>query len=192
MVKPFVFVAALAPFCWYFSLGAVGRLGPDPGKTLLINAGHIATSLLLLVLALPLLARFVRLYRWQKLSRMLGLFAFFYVCVHVLCYLAFEAGFIAGRIVEDLTERPYIIVGAGAFSILLLMALTSTRGWQRRLKKRWKFLHRLLYPAMILVLVHIAWVARSDWYWLVLYGICTILLLGWRLFDQRKVFLPGR
>jgi sulfoxide reductase heme-binding subunit YedZ len=93
---------------------------------------------------------------------MLGLFAFFYAAIHFTIFVGFDYGLSWTLIQEAIIEKRYALVGFAAFLILLPLALTSTRGWQKRLKKGWKRLHQLVYAAGILVIIHFVWLVKSD------------------------------
>ena len=184
MKKVIVFLLALAPLLVVLSLAVLGKLGPDPGDELILNFAHIAMSLLLIVLSLKPLSRITLFSESKKYSRMLGLFTFFYAFLHFLSYLAFEVGFEIARFQDDLLNRPYVYLGMAALTILFFMAVTSTKGWQKRLKRNWKRLHMLVYPAALIAVIHVLWVARSDVIWAVLYGSIFFLIVFCRFFNQ--------
>ena len=184
-IKIAVFIVCSLPLIVYLWVATTGGFSPDPGKTLIRYFAHTALSLLLVVLSLPLWARWHPTRQAKKLSRMLGLFCFFYVSLHFLSYLAFVTGFSWQVLVKDLTKRPYAYVGMFAFTILLAMAFTSTQGWQRLLRHNWKRLHRLVYLALLLAVVHVTWVARSDYIWAVVYGTLGTILLAGRFYVHK-------
>ncbi len=176
--KVFVFFCCLMPFALFVYWGISGDFGPDPGKELTLYLGHTSIVMLILVLALPILNKFPALSWLKKCSRQIGLWVFFYVTMHLITYAAFFTGFNASVLFEDLTQRPYVYVGVIAWFILFLMTLTSNRFFQKMLKRRWKFLHRLVYVAVVAALVHILWVARSDAIWFVLYTCIVIFIVS--------------
>ena len=181
-----VFVLCLLPFAWLVYAAATGGLGPDPADAVM----HITGEWALRILALTLLVSPLRAWTgWApllRLRRMLGLFAFFYACVHLLAFLQLFIGWQTSALVEELAERPYITVGFGAWLLMLPLALTSTRGWQRRLRRNWVRLHRLVYASAVLACLHLLWQARSDIGEALLYGVIFAVLLGWRLQRQRR------
>ena len=125
-----------------------------------------------------------RLTGWNWLTRfrrMLGLFAFFYASLHFATYLWLDQFFAWGFIWEDVTERPFIIAGTVAFLLILPLALTSTRGWIRRLGRRWVQLHWLVYPAAGSALLHYVWKQKADFRGPIIAGIVLALLLGLRV-----------
>ena len=179
-VRGLVFLLALMPFVVLGWRVAQQSLGPDPAKVLMHETG----DWMLRFLVLTLLATPLRRYGWVRLfryRRMLGLFLFFYATLHLLVFSQVYVGWSGTVLVEELAERPYVLVGFVAWIILLPLAITSTQGWQRRLKRRWKTLHQWLYVVPILALLHIYWLARSDYGNVLLYGLIFALLLGWRL-----------
>ncbi|HSC83549.1 MAG TPA: ferric reductase-like transmembrane domain-containing protein, partial [Pseudomonas sp.] len=140
-----VFLLALpAPLLWLY-WGLNKQLGPDPGKVLVDNLGQGALILLLLTLSMTPLRRATGWGGWIAVRRQLGLWCFSYVVLHIVGYLAFILGLRFERLLADLSERPYIIVGALAFVALLLLALTSNHYSVRKLGRRWRQLHKLVY-----------------------------------------------
>ncbi|MDD0845518.1 protein-methionine-sulfoxide reductase heme-binding subunit MsrQ [Pseudomonas sp. Gutcm_11s] len=154
-------VAAAFPVVWLYQ-GLMHLTGPDPGKVLVDNLGQGALVLLLLTLSLTPLRKLTGWSGWVSVRRQLGLWCFTYVVLHLSAYLLFLLGLRMDRLLADLAERPYIIVGALALAGLTPLALTSNRWSQRRLGMRWKKLHRLVYPILALALLHMLWVVRSD------------------------------
>lgn len=154
-------------------------LGPDPGEVVTERLGLTAFQLLLITLAMTPLKRLTGWAGWLRVRRQLGLFCFFYACLHVLAFLQFVIGW--QDLLASFTKRPYILAGLLAFLVLLPLALTSTRGMIRRLGKRWKLLHRGIYLAAIAAWVHFLWQARSDIGEMLAYGLVLALLLGCRL-----------
>jgi sulfoxide reductase heme-binding subunit YedZ len=112
---------------------------------------------------------------------MLGLYAFFYASVHLLIYLWLDQLFDWAAIVQDIIKRPFITVGMAAFALLLPLAITSTDGWLRRLKRRWGQLHRLVYPLALLAVLHYLWLVKRDLTEPLLYAAVLAVLLGMRL-----------
>jgi sulfoxide reductase heme-binding subunit YedZ len=164
-----------------------GDLGTDPGKTLTESLGTIALCFLGMTLAITPLKRWFSL-SLVHLRRMQGLFTFFYASLHVGAYLLFLADWSA--FMDDVIKRPYIFVGLAAFLILLALAATSFKTMMRRLGRHWKTLHRLVYPAGVLVVVHYAWQSRGDYTTLFIYSLSLLLLLSARL--PQRVFHSAR
>ncbi len=184
------FVLCLLPFVWVLYAAIVGRLGPDPAEALM----HFTGEWSLRLLALTLLVSPLRVWTgWSsliRLRRMLGLYAFFYACIHFLSFLQFYIGWAPAALAEELAERPYIALGFSAWLLLLSLAMTSTRGMQRRLRGNWQRLHRLVYPAAVLACLHLLWQVRSDVGEALTYIAIFAALLGWRL--RRRVLRQQR
>ena len=141
---------------------AADRLGPDPVAELTHETGSWALRLLLASLAITPLRRIGGLRALAPFRRTLGLLAFFYACCHLLVYAVLDQGLAFDFLWEDVSERPYITIGLASFLCLLPLAITSTRGWIRRLGKRWVQLHRLVYVAAIAAVVHFLWLVKAD------------------------------
>lgn len=173
-----VFVGALVfPLYWLYQAW-IFALGADPGKVLVERLGLGALILLLLTLAMTPLRQMTGWGGWIAIRRQLGLWCFTYALLHLAAYAVFLVGLDMGQLLIDLGERPYIIVGASALLGLLALAVTSNRYSVRALGRRWKQLHRLVYPILVLALVHMLWVVRADlreWAFYALAG--TVLLL---------------
>jgi sulfoxide reductase heme-binding subunit YedZ len=179
-----VWLLGLGPLGWGVWAFFADRLGANPVETLLLVPGRWALVFLLLGLSVSPLRRFAGWSRLIRVRRLLGLFAFFYAGLHFLIYLGLDQGFAWSFIKEDITERPFITVGFTALVLLVPLAVTSTRGWIRRLGRRWQLLHRLVYPAAVLAALHFYWKVKADTFWpLVAAGILAVLLLarvpGW-------------
>ena len=154
-------VSLCLPFCWLVASGVLDTDDPDPGKTLVHGLGLWALRFLLLTLAITPLNRFTPI-QWIPLRRSLGLCALTYALLHVFSYIFFYLGFDLSLLTRELTKRPYIVVGSISFIVLALLGVTSTNSWQRRLGRRWKLLHKLVYVATVLVLVHFVWQVKSG------------------------------
>lgn len=179
--KPVVFLVCLLPFAWLFWLAISNHLGPDPAKRLVDELGLWAFRMLLLCLAMTPLRLLTHRSYWIRYRRMLGLFALFYALLHVNVYVFLLFGAEWGRLATELVKRPYILVGSTALLMLIPLGVTSTRGWQRRLKRRWVSLHKLIYPASLLVLLHFTWVKKLGLYAIWPYAVVLMLLLGIRI-----------
>ncbi|WP_417227335.1 sulfite oxidase heme-binding subunit YedZ [Amphritea sp.] len=181
-----LFLLLLLPLVLLIQALLNGDLGADPAKVIVKDLGFWALFWLWLTLAVTPLRR---LLGWRELilyRRMLGLFAFFYGVLHLLAFATFLVGWRMDILLTELTKRPYIIVGGLALLMLLPLALTSTQRMQRRLGKRWKTLHSLIYPASLLVMLHFVWQIRSDFSQQLIFSILLALLLGHRLYLKRR------
>jgi sulfoxide reductase heme-binding subunit YedZ len=171
VLKVLVHLACLAPFlilAWhtYHDLThpeAVALLGPDPTAALSHGTGFAALRILIISLAITPVRRLSKNLGWLvRFRRMLGLYAFFYASVHLLVYLKLYANLDWPTLVDDLSKRRYIIAGFSAWLLLLPLALTSTKWSIRKLGKRWQVLHRLVYVAGVLGIVHYWWIVKSG------------------------------
>ena len=186
LVKPVIFFMALIPFIWLLLKVFQNDLGPDPAQALSIETGEWTLRFLLLTLAITPFRQIFRMVEIARLRRMIGLFAFFYASIHFLSWMAFILGFRWLAIAEELVERPYITVGFLAYVILFLLGVTSTNSMVRRLGKNWKRLHKFIYAASILAIVHLLWILRTDVTEAVIYGVLLAILLGYRVFRKLK------
>lgn len=181
LVRAGVFALCLLPFTWLVYNAAIAGLGPDPGESIMHITGEWALRLLLLSLLVSPLRQWSGWPVVFKLRRMLGLYVFFYACIHLLSFCHFYIGWTGAALIEELVERPYITVGFAAWLLLLPLAVTSTRGMQRRLRRNWRRLHRLVYVVAALACCHILWQARSDIGEPLVYILLFTVLLGWRV-----------
>jgi sulfoxide reductase heme-binding subunit YedZ len=192
VLRSAAWVLGTGPLLWAGYLLATDGLGANPVEALLHWAGRWALILLLVGLSITPIRRLTGWNHIIKVRRTIGLFAFFFAFLHLVIYLAIDQGFAWSFIVEDVVERPFITVGAGSFLLLLPLALTSTKGWIRRLGKRWQKLHRLVYLATALGALHFYWRVKADTFWpLMVTIILAVLLLArvpWRgrLRKQRR------
>ena len=169
---------SLVRFAAWIAAGAFrGWLGVNPIEKVTHVTGLSALVLLLLTLAVTPVRRMARWNRLIQLRRPLGLFAFFYAFLHFSIWMVLDLGFQLSWISEDIMERPYITVGFTAFVLLIPLAVTSTRGWIRRLGRRWATLHRLVYITATLGVIHFYWLVKADTSLPLLFaGILTLLL----------------
>ena len=179
-IKPAVFLLAMVPFVLLLVRALTNDLGPDPAQELSIETGEWTLRFLLATLALTPLRQLTGQPEFVRNRRMLGLFALFYATVHLLVWMTFILGFRWFAIVEEIVERPYITVGFTAFMIMVALGLTSPKAMVRKLGKNWKRLHRLVYVAAVLGVVHLLWILRTDVSEVVLYGSIVFVLLGYR------------
>ena len=176
-----MFALCLLPFAWLVYSAATAGLGPDPGESIMHITGEWALRLLLLSLLVSPLRQWSGWPVVFKLRRMLGLYVFFYACIHLLSFCHFYVGWTGAALIEELAERPYITVGFAAWLLLLPLDVTYTRGMQRRLRRNWRRLHRLVYVVAVLACCHILWQVRSDIGEPLVYILLFTVLLGWRV-----------
>jgi sulfoxide reductase heme-binding subunit YedZ len=178
--KPLVFLAALAPFLWLLFRAFTGRLTANPVEDIELTTGIWTLRMLSATLAVTPLRR---LSGWNQLiryRRMLGLFAFFYATLHFLTYLVFDQVFALDQMLKDVAKRPFITMGFTAFVLMIPLAITSTKGWIRRLGRRWLLLHRLIYMSGITAAIHYLWKVKVAIGSPVYYAAVIALLLGLR------------
>ena len=169
------------PFALLLIRALQNNLGPDPAQELSIETGEWTLRFLLITLALTPLRDFTGRSEFVRQRRMLGLFALFYASGHLLGWTTFILGFRWFAIVEVLIERPYITVGFTSYLILFALGITSPKAMVRKLGKNWKRLHRLVYLASVLGVVHLLWILRTDIGEAVLYGSIVFVLLVYRI-----------
>jgi len=185
--KALVFVAAATPAVVLVWKITQGTLRPDPVERLTHTTGLTALILLLVTLAVSPLRRLTGWNDLIRFRRMLGLWAFTYAVFHFLIYVVFDHFFALDSIAEDILERPYVTVGFTALVLLIPLALTSTKGWIRRLGgKRWARLHQMIYLAAALAVLHFLWLVKIDTREPVVYAVVLIGLLGARVGTSRR------
>jgi sulfoxide reductase heme-binding subunit YedZ len=173
-----LFIVGLAPLLFMLSGALNNSLGSDPAKTLAHISGGWSLRFLLLTLCITPIKQISGSNEWLRYRRMLGLFAFFYASCHLIIYFAFLLAFQWSELWADIAERPYIYVGVSAWLLMLPLAVTSTQGWQKRLRRNWRRLHRLIYIVVVFGLIHLIWQVRSDWGEALLYaGLIALLLI---------------
>ena len=162
-------------------------LGPEPTEALLHYLGEWSLILLLLAFSVSPLRRRLN-WAARPAPAAHWLFVSAYVCLHVLAYAGLYAQFQLAELLDDFVHRPYITAGIGAFIALSLMALTSTRGWRWRLKENWQRLHRLIYVASFLALVHLLWLRKDPGLAEAIYLAIFVVLMVERMFSlwQRR------
>ena len=184
-----VFVLCLLPFAWLLrgvvlSLMGSNVLGANPAETLIRATGDWTLRFLCVTLAITPLRQLLRQPALARLRRMLGLFAFFYGCVHFLCYSWLDMGLALDDILRDIAKRPFILVGTSGLLLMLPLAATS---FNRAIKAlgaaRWQALHRAVYAVVLLGLLHFFWMrsAKSNYAEVAVYAAILAPLLGWRL-----------
>ncbi|MFC2014513.1 sulfite oxidase heme-binding subunit YedZ [Chloroflexota bacterium] len=173
--------AALLPLAFLIWDFTQDRLTVNPIQAIQLRTGKYALVLLVITLAATPVSRLFSSRQVLALRRPLGLYAFLYTSLHLLNFLVLDYRFDFFLIKEDLFEKRFAIAGFIAFLCLLPLAITSTRGWIVRLGKRWKNLHRLIYPAAVLAVVHFGWQVKADIREPLGYGVIVLLLLLVRL-----------
>lgn len=184
--KSLAHLLALSPIIWLV-YGIFNRqLGGDPQEVVLHELGSWGLIWLLLGLSLTPLKHFIKVIPWIRFRRLVGLYAAFYISLHLLAYIAFTLAFDFSELLNEIIKRPYITVGMLAFIGLLPLAITSTKAMQRKLGRQWKKLHQLVYPVAGLGLVHYVWQSKSDLNEPLIYISWGVLLIAARYFIKRK------
>ncbi|RQO61843.1 sulfoxide reductase heme-binding subunit YedZ [Paucibacter sp. KBW04] len=182
--KPLLFLICCLPLAWLVWAAAMDQLGANPAEALIRSLGDWSLRALCLTLAITPLRTVANVPALARFRRMLGLFAFFYVSLHLLAYGWLDMGLDLGDIAHDIAKRPFILMGFTAWVLLLPLAATS---FNRAIKalgaKRWQLLHKLVYPISLLGLVHFIWMraGKNNFAEPAIYGAVLAVLLGWRL-----------
>jgi methionine sulfoxide reductase heme-binding subunit len=180
-LKPLIFVLSLVPAAYLVFLGFTNNLGVNPAETLQLETGTWALRFLIATLTVTPLRRLTGWNRVISYRRMLGLFAFFYAFAHFLTYLILDQSFALDQMMADVVKRPFITMGFIAFVAMIPLALTSTKGWIRRLGRRWQSLHRLIYVSAAAASIHYVWKVKVVLGAPVYYALAVALLLGFRV-----------
>ena len=182
--KPVVFILSLLPFCWLLYAAITNNLGANPAEALIRSTGDWTLRFLCVVLAVTPLRVITDAPALARFRRMLGLFVYFYVVIHLLSYSWFDMGFDVPDITKDIIKRPFILVGFSAFLLLTPLALTS---FNRAIKalgaKRWQTLHKLVYGVAGLAILHFFWMraGKNNFAEVFVYAAILGTILGWRL-----------
>ena len=181
--KALVFLLGLAPLVWLGWRAWNQDLTANPLEFLEHYTGDWTLRLIVIGLGITPFRKSLNLPNLIHYRRMIGLFAFFYACLHFTIFLWFDLDM--HEVVADIAKRPYVTVGFTSFLMLIPLAVTSTAGWIRRLGgRRWALLHRLVYLTAMGGVIHYYWLVKSDVRKPVFYGILVAMLLGWRLQDR--------
>ncbi len=180
--KVVVFAACLAPVALLVWRGFHNDLSADPIAFITHATGDWTLRFLVITLAITPLRKILHLPQLIRFRRMLGLFAFFYVCLHFTTWIWLDKQFVWSEMWKDVEKRRFITVGFTGFVLLIPLAITSTAGWIRRLGgKRWQMLHRLIYVTAVLGVIHYYWLVKSNVRKPLFYGFLVGILLAWRL-----------
>lgn len=195
-LRALLHLLCLAPAAWLLFLAITDGLGANPAEALLRSLGDWAIRFICLALAVTPLRQWLQWRALAQFRRMLGLYAFFYATLHWLAYVVFDMGIDLPAIVADLVNRPFILVGTLAWLILLVLAVTSIPALIRRLGgKRWLWLHRWVYAAAALAVLHFWWMrsGKNNFEEVWLYGtIIAALLLARVIFQIKKARVPQK
>ena len=190
-VRAAFFVICLAPFLALTNAVISNSLGPDPAEHLMHVTGEWVMRFMILVLAATPLAR----WGWPRLARyrrMLGLYAWFYATLHLLVFAQVYIGWSVEILLEELAERPYVLVGFLAWLILVPLGITSANSIRRKMGRNWRKLHKLTYAVAILGWLHLFWLSRSDVGQALLYGAIIAFLLVYRILPSTSILTAHR
>ncbi|KNZ32575.1 MAG: sulfite oxidase [Methylibium sp. NZG] len=187
--KPLLFAVSLLPFAGLLYGALANTLGANPAETLLRSTGDWTLRFVCITLAITPLRVELKQPALARFRRLFGLFAFFYGCVHFLCYSWLDMGFVWSDIVRDIPKRPFVLVGTAALLLMLPLAATSFNGAIKALgAARWRLLHRAVYAVALLGLLHFFWMrsAKNDIGEVAVYAAIIAVLLGWRVRERLR------
>lgn len=184
-IKALLFATCLVPLARLVWGGFNDGLGVNPIEFITHATGEWTMRFLLITLAVTPLRKLTGWHWLIRLRRMLGLFGFFYACLHFTTYIWLDQFFDLMGIGKDVVKRPFITIGFAAFVLLIPLAITSTNAMIRRLGgRRWQALHRVVYAVAFFAVIHFWWLVKKDTTWPLIYAVILSLLLGFRLFWQ--------
>jgi sulfoxide reductase heme-binding subunit YedZ len=180
-LKAYIHVLALMPLVYLGVAIGADVLGGDPVQAVIHFLGKGAMNLLIATLVISPLAKRYREGLLISTRRLVGLYCFFYACLHFLAFAWFDLGWDFNLLLQELLKRPYIWLGMGAFIILLLLALTSPNWIRRKMQRNWQKLHNFIYLAAVLIPIHYYWSVKSGWLEPLIYALVTLLVLSQRI-----------
>ena len=186
LAKPLFFLACMTPILWLIGQALFGDLGANPVETITHHTGDWALRLLLLTLALTPIKKWTGQSQWIRFRRMAGLFVYFYASCHFLIWFVADHSLDFASMLDDIIKRPYITIGFLAFLLLTPLAITSNALLMRKLGRRWKVLHRLVYPILLLAVVHYLWLVKADYLEPGIYAMLGLLLLMVRVPGKKR------
>jgi sulfoxide reductase heme-binding subunit YedZ len=186
VVKPLIFLICLIPLISLIWNAFQGHLGANPIEKVTHITGEWALRFLLLTLSVTPARKLLGWHFLLRLRRMVGLYAFFYACLHFLTYMVLDQFFDFDEIIKDILKRPYITVGFAAFVLLIPLAVTSTNTMMKRLGRRWKSLHQLIYVIGVLAILHFLWLVKADNLEPLVYACILLVLFMARVWIQRR------
>ena len=178
--KPLVFTLCLLPLVLLVLQLVTDALGANPIEAFTRQTGEWGLRFLLITLAITPLRHILKQSWPLRFRRMLGLFVFFYVCIHLSSYIVLDQFFDWAEIWADILKRPFITIGMSAFAMLIPLAVTSNKHMMRRLGRNWQRLHRFVYLIAVCAMLHYFWLVKADLYWPTLYATILALLLLFR------------
>ena len=185
--KPVLFTICLLPFAWLFYNALTNQLGANPAEALIRSLGDWTLRFLCIVLAVTPLRVLSKTPALARFRRMLGLFVYFYVVMHLLSYSWFDMGFDVPDIAKDIAKRPFILVGFAGFVLLTPLAATSFNAAIKALgARRWQLLHKLVYAVAGVGILHFFWMraGKNNFAEVFVYAAILAVLLGWRVWHR--------
>ncbi len=194
LIKAGLFFICLLPLYRLLVAAYQNDFGPNPVEFIQRWTGTWTINLLILTLCITPLRGLTQWHWLTRLRRMLGLFTFFYACLHFLSFIGFDHDFAVDAISRDILKRPFVTVGFAAFALMLPLALTSNNFAIRKLGgRKWQDLHRNVYLIAILGVVHYFWLVKATaLLWPIAYAIALTLLLGWRVKERQRKAIPAK
>lgn len=187
VAKPILFIVCLVPLGMLAWDAFNNHLGANPIEKIMRRTGDWTLRFLLITLAVTPLRQLLGWHWLIRLRRMLGLFAFFYACLHFTNYIWLDQFFDVNEIIKDVIKRNYITIGFASFMLLIPLALTSTNNMMKKLgAKRWQKLHTLVYVIATGGVIHYLWLVKKDLREPLIYAALLALLLGYRAWKKRQ------
>jgi sulfoxide reductase heme-binding subunit YedZ len=185
--KPLLHLLCLLPFAGLLWAAFNGGLGANPVEKLTHETGEWTLRLLLLTLSLSPLRQWTGQAAWIRFRRITGLYTFFYLSCHFLIWFVADHSLDPGAMIEDIVERPYITLGFSAFLLMIPLAATSNKLMIRKLGRKWKSLHQLVYLIILLAVLHFIWLVKADYLEPGIYAIIAVILLAHRVGPIKRI-----
>jgi sulfoxide reductase heme-binding subunit YedZ len=186
LLKVIIHLVFLSTIIYLYLLIVSERLGADPAKEIIHFLGKASLNFLFVTLAITPLAKRLKQPLLMRLKRLLGLYSFAWVCLHLLAFFWFELNWQVGRLFEEIIVRPYLTLGMLAWTILLLLSITSINSIRIKMKQAWFSLHRWVYVALVLGAIHYYWSVKSGVIEPMIYFLIVLLLLA-----ERKAYFKS-
>jgi sulfoxide reductase heme-binding subunit YedZ len=189
--KPLLHLLCLLPFAGLLWAAFNGGLGANPVEKLTHETGAWTLRLLLLTLSLSPLRQWTGQAAWIRFRRITGLYTFFYLSCHFLIWFVADHSLDPGAMIEDIVERPYITLGFSAFLLMIPLAATSNQFMIRKLGRKWKSLHQLVYLVILLAVLHFIWLVKADYLEPGIYAIIAVILLAHRVGPIKRIAIKS-
>jgi sulfoxide reductase heme-binding subunit YedZ len=189
--KPLLHLLCLLPFTGLLWAAFNGGLGANPVEKLTHETGAWTLRLLLLTLSLSPLRQWTGQAAWIRFRRITGLYTFFYLSCHFLIWFVADHSLDPGAMIEDIVERPYITLGFSAFLLMIPLAATSNQFMIRKLGRKWKSLHQLVYLIILLAVLHFIWLVKADYLEPGIYAIIAVILLAHRVGPIKRIAIKS-